>query len=190
MKSKLSILGFFLLSIFLLSYFYLALFNSFQPGITLFVPLILLIISPFLNFSIYKAFVKIKIQESSLLKNLLIVIFSCIGGTLTFYLNHNLSLGAVIASSIVGLLGYGVSRLLSKSNFNEIAASIYCASFAGMSASSVMSDSFAVMAIVSFLCGFIFVLTRNVFCGFGGKLGTIACFAVFVVSLTFNLFLS
>ena len=88
-----------------------------------------------------------------------------IGGLLAFYLSTDLGLGAVIAASLVGIIAdmivpkYGVPA--------------YCGSFVGMS-SNALFFNLGEVALASAIAGIVYVLAREVYGGFGGKLGTIA----------------
>lgn len=92
-----------------------------------------------------------------------IAVFS---GTLaTFYLNRKLGIGAVLASSLVGVLGALV--------FKKQATAIFCGSFAGMSCTVTFSTLICI-GLAGVLSGIIFLLGKDLFKGVGGKLGTIA----------------
>ncbi len=70
-------------------------------------------------------------------------------GALSSYLvNYNFALGAVVASSLIGLIG----GLLLPS----LAVPIYCGSFAGMVSSLLVSDTLSVITI-GLLAGLLFV---------------------------------
>ena len=88
-----------------------------------------------------------------------------LGGVFTFYLSTNLGLGAVIASSLVGILAAMI--------IPKYGAAAYCGSFVGMSSFSLFSN-YTGVALASAIAGIVYVLSRDVFGGFGGKLGTIA----------------
>ncbi len=109
-----------------------------------------------------------------------LVFLSVFGGTIcSYYLNHSLSLGAVVASSLVGLVG----GLLLPS----LAIAIYCGSFAGMVSSLLASDPLSVIAI-AFISSLFFVFGSETYKGFGGKLGATAYFATFITSIFFKTF--
>ncbi len=100
------------------------------------------------------------------------IIFSVI---ITYAIAHNLGLSAVIASSFIGILGYIF--------FPKQQVAIYCGSFAGM-VSTALFNYYEVL-FLAIVCAFIFLLTKPLFKGYGGKLGTIA----FMSSLiTFSIF--
>lgn len=98
-----------------------------------------------------------------------------IGVISTYSLIHYAGVPAVIASSFFGLVGYLLIRKF------EIA--LYCGSFAGMVSGAMFNIS--EVLLLSLICAFIYLLTKPLFSGYGGKLGTIA----FLSSLiTFGIF--
>lgn len=110
----------------------------------------------------------------------LIVLTTATAALATWYLNHELSLGAFVASGLVGVLA---ALLLP----NELAVAAYTASFAGMSALPMLAS--APMALLAgVLVGLIFLLALPVYLGFGGKLGTIAACAVVFTAALFSYF--
>jgi hypothetical protein len=92
-------------------------------------------------------------------------------------MNHNFELGAVVASSLVGLIG----GLLLPS----LAVAIYCGSFAGMVSSLLVSDMLSIITIGIF-AGLLYVFGSETFKGFGGKLGATAYFATLLSSIFFD----
>lgn len=102
-----------------------------------------------------------------------------LGAICTYYLNHNFSLGAVVASSLIGIIA---GLLLPK-----FAVPIYCGSFAGMVSSLLASDTLSLITIGVF-AGILFVAGTETFKGFGGKLGATAYFATLLSSIFFNKF--
>lgn len=95
-----------------------------------------------------------------------------LGALITFVLSVYLGLGAVLASGIIGML----AALFLK----PYAVPIFCGSFLGMSSPDLLEP--LVFVLTAFIAGGIFVLTKDVFNGFGGKLGTISLSSVLVSS--------
>ncbi len=87
------------------------------------------------------------------------------GAIFTYALSVTLELGAVIAASLVGILAalvvpaYGVP--------------LYCGAFVGMTSAQLLVTH-GELAIAGAVAGAVYLLTTDVFSGFGGKLGTIA----------------
>lgn len=102
-----------------------------------------------------------------------------LGVVFSYSLNHTFALGAVVASSLVGLIG----SLL----FPALAVPIYCGSFAGMVSNSLASGMISVVTI-GFFSGLLYVSGTETFKGFGGKLGATAYFATLLSSLFFDTF--
>lgn len=87
------------------------------------------------------------------------------GALLTFALSVDLGLGPVVAAGLVGVMATLVLRRWD--------VPIYCGAFAGMACNSLL-HGYGHMLLASGLAGGIFVASKSVFNGFGGKLGTIA----------------
>lgn len=100
------------------------------------------------------------------------------GGVSTYFLSVNLGLGPVIASGLIGLLGAFILK--------KYAVQIFCGSFAGMASFSVFC-SYPGVITASFFAGLLFVLSKEVFSGFGGRLGTIAFGGCLIASQIFRL---
>lgn len=86
-------------------------------------------------------------------------------GPLTYALSVSLGQGPVVASALVGLLA--------ALTVGEQAAPAYCGSFVGM-ASTAVFPALAPVAAASLVAALVYVLSKRVFQGFGGKLGTTA----------------
>lgn len=84
--------------------------------------------------------------------------------TFSLSVEYGLGLGAVVASSAVG-----IAVALIKPSY---AVPAFCGSFAGMACGTTFSPTALLLAAL--LAAMIYVLGRNVFNGFGGKLGTVA----------------
>jgi len=87
------------------------------------------------------------------------------GGIITFFLQSHFGLNAVLASGAVGLVG-GIF-------FKKQSAAVYCGSFVGMACPALYVYVPSV-ALGSFFASIIYVLSKELFQGAGGKLGTIA----------------
>lgn len=92
----------------------------------------------------------------------------------TFFLVRNFGMGAVLASSFVGIAGAFV--------LPSFAVPIFCGSFVGM-ASPAAYETYLCMVIAGSVAGVVFALGKGVFDGFGGKLGTTAFIGCLATSL-------
>jgi hypothetical protein len=88
-----------------------------------------------------------------------------VGALITYLLAHDLGLGAVVAASVVGL----IAGLI----LPEDGAAIYCGAFVGMTSNNLLFDH-GELALAGVFSGVLFFITRPVFVGVGGRLGTIA----------------
>ncbi len=88
-----------------------------------------------------------------------------VGAQVTFTLSVNLELGAVIASGFVGIF---VALILPK-----YGVPAYCGAFVGMTSAALLPNQ-AYVLLAAVIAGALFVASKAVFNGFGGKLGTIA----------------
>jgi len=164
-------LGFFVLLVALLYAYITILFESRHPVLDIIYAIFFL----FLLIGLFFAFrnEKKEIKRISFLS--LDGLFAAFGVFVTYSIVHFFGISAVLASSFTGLLGFLIFRK------HEIA--LYCGSFAGMV--SVALFNYYEVTILALLCAFIFLLTKPLFSGYGGKLGTVA----FMSSLiTFSIF--
>ncbi len=97
-------------------------------------------------------------------KNLLNFVAVVAGVFVTHYLNHTIGLGAVVAAGLVQIL----AALL----LPQYGVPIATGSFAGMASATLLCDPGHV-GFASVVAGVVYVLTMDVYGGFGGKLGTI-----------------
>lgn len=128
-----------------------------------------------LSFYFYRSEIK-KTEQSAL--NLFIPIGIFLGSFSTFFLNHELGFGPVIAAGIIGLLG-SFSNQISIKNSSLLPASIYCGAFVGMSA-ELTDYPFVFIGISSLFASIFYQLTNEKLNGIGGKLGSIAFGGVFI----------
>ena len=108
--------------------------------------------------------------------NIFLLISATLGALVTYVLQKNFGISAVISASIVGLVGGIIGLIIPNKMFAPV---VFCGAFVGMSSPSLFSLSFVVTAGI--LSGILFQATTNVFVGFGGKLGGIAFLAVAAV---------
>ena len=109
------------------------------------------------------------------------VIFAIIGAVATYYINHTMGYGAIIANGLVGVTG---AVLLS----GPLSVAVFVASFVGMSGAAVI-PSIAWAAVGGCVCGFILAFTSEIYAGIGGKGGTTAALSVQITRAIVNLFI-
>ncbi len=97
-----------------------------------------------------------------------------IGAFVTFLFNSNLGMGAVVAAGLVGTMAAVMVP--------KLGVPVYCGAFVGM-ASSDLFTSYSLLIVAGIISGVVFVLTKNVFNGYGGKLGTIALTGCILASI-------
>jgi hypothetical protein len=88
-----------------------------------------------------------------------------LGGAAAYTLAHDVGLGPVVAASLVGVAAHLVAP--------KYGAAGYCGAFVGMT-SDLLLLTHAEVLLASLASGLVFYLTKPVFPGAGGKLGTIA----------------
>lgn len=124
-------------------------------------------------------------HEEYAYEKLLVALWVPVGALACYFLNISLGLGGVLAAGIIGTIGSFIPNLHKNSNYlSQLPVPIYCGAFIGMSSIEVTpSLSFVVTAGI-ITCG-ILILSKNIFWGIGGKLGTIAFIGVTISSLIF-----
>ncbi|REE08642.1 hypothetical protein DFQ09_106109 [Winogradskyella pacifica] len=116
-----------------------------------------------------------------------VVIWVPIGAVLCYLLNVNGGLGPILSMGIVGTLASFAPSLNKKSNYlKEIPTSIYCGAFVGMS-SVATTPSIGFVLAAGTLAGLFFMISKNLFLGVGGKLGTMAFAGVITATLMYSL---
>lgn len=109
-----------------------------------------------------------------------------IGAMATYYCNHHLQLGAVLAAAVVGLCASFIPSVAPKRTLLKGApASVYCGAFIGMSDLRI-AQGFEFVLVASFFTAVLLIVSKSVLLGVGGKLGTLAFGGV---ALTYLLFL-
>ena len=104
-----------------------------------------------------------------------------LGTMACFMLQTQFSCGPVLAASTVGLAGSFIPGLFPDRHlWKAIPSAVYCGAFVGMSSNNVL-DSWSMFLAAGCLAGLAFWVSRNLFQGVGGKLGTLAFAAVVLV---------
>ncbi|WP_179354533.1 hypothetical protein [Winogradskyella vidalii] len=124
-------------------------------------------------------------HEDYAYERIIVVIWVPIGAVLCYLLNINAGLGSVLSMGIVGALASFTPQLNKKSNYlKQIPACIYCGAFVGMS-SIETSPSIGFVIAAGTLAGLFFMISKNLFLGVGGKLGTMAFAGVITASFIY-----
>jgi hypothetical protein len=109
------------------------------------------------------------------------------GAFITFYLNHFLKFGPVLSAAIVGSLASFIPLIRKKSHYlQQVPAAIYCGAFIGMSSAGV-APNFLFITTASIFTAALLIVSKNLFAGVGGKLGTLAFAGVVITSFIFFL---
>lgn len=111
--------------------------------------------------------------------NKLVGIFSA--AAVTWYINHEMGFGPVIANGLVGVI-------VALSLPGNLSGAYYAASFVGMSSQSII-PSVSTAGVGGLLTGIIILTSKEVYHGIGGKGGTTAAISTQIVSTLINLFL-
>ncbi len=137
-------------------------------------------ISLLISFAYFKA---PREEEAHFIEDVYLILFAVIGAVLTFYLNTSAHLGPIIAASLVGFVASYIPLFNKKSEIlEEFPAAVYCGSFVGMTSLQVAPDIKFIL-FAGFIAGTILMLSKNIFNGFGGKLGTVAFGGVAITSV-------
>ncbi|SIQ60865.1 hypothetical protein [Maribacter ulvicola] len=126
------------------------------------------------------------------MNNVIIIVTSILGATMTFYVSHYHNQGAVRASALlsllVGLFFYCFPDLLNTYLTKNIPIVFIGTSFIGM-ISTTTRRSYIHLAIAGCLFGIVYINKNNLFQGFGGALGALAFIALlttFAFSFAFS----
>ena len=144
---------------------------------------ILIIFGCFFGISLIDHFRKIKESDNKCgvsKKRLSILICSFIGVTLTWFINHEMGYGAVIANGLVGVMA---AIFLP----NNLAGITYTSSFVGMSSLAVI-PSMAAAILGSLIVGLILLTTQEIYSGIGGKGGTTAALSTIITKTIVRIF--
>ncbi|UZR94300.1 hypothetical protein [Chondrinema litorale] len=112
--------------------------------------------------------------------------FVIFGAICTYLLSNKLHLETVIAVGIIGFISSYAPNLSKTYLAKQFPAAMYCGSFVGMTGPHIAQD-FNFIIAASFVAGIILVISKNIFHGYGGKLGSVAFGGVVLVSFIFYL---
>jgi hypothetical protein len=154
-------------------------FENFQHPIT---PFVIVVLTILLLLSYLKAPIH---HRTNLHEHILIVLWIPLGAITCYLLNNHYYLGPVIAATIVGTLASCLPYLNKKSTYlKQLPPTLYCGAFIGMSSTQIASSVYFILA-ASFFAGVLLLVSKSLFNGLGGKLGTVAFIAVALTSFIF-----
>lgn len=113
-------------------------------------------------------------------RHIYVLICSFIGVTLTWFINHKMGYGAVIANGLVGVMA---ATFLP----NDLAGITYTSSFIGMSSLAVI-PSMAAATLGSIVVALVFLATAEIYAGIGGKGGTTAALSTIITKTIMSFF--
>ena len=120
-------------------------------------------------------------------EHILVVLWIPIGAVASFYLNHFLHFGPVISAAAVGSTASFIPGFNKRSHYlKQLPAAIYCGAFIGMSSTGV-APGISFVLTASFFTAILLILSKNLFAGVGGKLGTMAFAGVVITSFVYFL---
>jgi hypothetical protein len=126
-------------------------------------------------------------HEKEVYEEVSVALWLPIGAVFCYFLSIHANLGSVLAAGITGTLASFLPLINKKSVYlKKLPATIYCGSFVGMS-SIIVAPSISFVVLAGIWASVFFVLSKNLFVGIGGKLGTIAFGGVVMASLIFFL---
>lgn len=128
----------------------------------------------------FKKFKKEPIKMEFNKRNLYVLLCSFIGVTLTWFINHKMGYGAVIANGLVGVMA---ATFLP----NDLAGITYTSSFVGMSSLAVI-PSIEAAALGSLIVGLVMLTTAEIYAGIGGKGGTTAALSTIITKTILGIF--
>lgn len=114
-------------------------------------------------------------------ENIFLIIGTTLSAAITWYINHNLGYGPIIANGIVGIF---VGLLFS----TKKAGAFYIASFIGMSGQGIV-HSVTMAGIIGLFAGFVIIFSQEIYAGIGGKGGTIAALSTQLIRILMSLFI-
>lgn len=131
----------------------------------------LLLLSSLLSLAYYNS---PREEEAHFIEDIYLIFFVVLGAITSYLIN--LRMGPVIAAAATGTAASFIPSLFRKNKpviIKELPAAVYCGAFVGMTAPSVAGNlSFIIFS--GFIAGSFLLIAKNIFNGFGGKLGTIA----------------
>lgn len=113
--------------------------------------------------------------------NIQMMICALAGTTATWFINHEIGYGSIIANGLVGIVAASILP-------EKLAGITYTSSLVGMSSLSVLPTIWSAI-LAGFIIGLIFLFTSDIYAGIGGKGGTTASIAAIVTKTIVKFFL-
>lgn len=164
------------------------LFSAFRSNDSLINKTIILGIIRFFGIALRDHFYEIKSlsnEKNNMRKinyeNIFLIIGTSFSAAITWYINHTLGYGPILASGIVGIF----AGLLFSS---KKAGAFYIASFIGMSGIGIV-NSMTMAGLIGLFVGFAIIFSQEIYADVGGKGGTIAAFSTQLIRLLMGLFI-
>lgn len=120
--------------------------------------------------------IKIKLNK----KTIHTIICAVVSATLTWYINHRLGYGAIIANGLVGVVAAVFLP-------NDLAGISYTSSFVGMSSMNVI-PTISVAVLGGIIVSLVLLTTAEIYAGIGGKGGTTAALSTIITKAITSLF--
>ena len=126
-------------------------------------------------------------HEDHAYEHILVALWIPAGALITYYLNHFLKLDPFLSASTVGSAASFIPIFRKKSHYlQQVPAAIYCGAFIGTSSAGVAPNFLFITTASVFTAGLL-IISKNIFAGVGGKLGTLAFAGVVITSFIFFL---
>ena len=113
-------------------------------------------------------------------KSLYIMIAALVGVTFTWFINHKMGYGAVIANGLIGVMAVIFLP-------GDLAGITYTSSFIGMSSLAAI-PSMGAAVLASLIVGIILLTTTEIYAGIGGKGGTTAALGTIITKTILSIF--
>lgn len=142
----------------------------------------------FVTVLVLLAYAKLPLHHPEhLFEDIQVAIWVPVGAVSTYILNIHLELGPVLAASIIGVLASFIPEFYKKSVYlKQLPVALYCGAFVGMCGSNV-AHSFWFVLIAGLVTAVFLVVSKSLFNGIGGKLGTLAFGGVALTSFLYFL---
>lgn len=124
-------------------------------------------------------------HEEHLYDDILVAIWVPAAALMCFFLITYLKIDRIIAASSIGLLASLIPVLNKKSGFlKHLPITFYCGSFVGMTSTN-NAASWHFVLVAGSITGLLLIISKSIFQGIGGKLGTIAFGGVIAASIVY-----